>query len=259
MFYFFGFLKIFIKTIKRYDTEIEILIKKLQSQHYLGRHFDLTIENCELIFQKAEEFSLGNNFELGFLFETKLSPILEASIKEQHDILIDASKQRSKLELDDIISKQTDQSNANYEQNRKVQIEKLLNYLTQNELTDYFSEVDLHIIKVSTSSALQFSCGVLSFFCDCLRIYYQEISFCLVETVTKLFKLELKLYANFLTKNTNSKNNRIKKQDILNNVCCLEKVFLVIEKLYFKKTGVHSKYFLKLTEKFTKFKEDYFN
>ena len=47
------------------DTEIEILIKKLQSQHYLGRHFDLTIENCQLIFDKAQQFSGANNFEVG--------------------------------------------------------------------------------------------------------------------------------------------------------------------------------------------------
>jgi hypothetical protein len=53
------------------ETEIEILIKKLQSQHYLGRHFDLTIENCELIFAKAKQFS-EKNFEVKFLFETKL-------------------------------------------------------------------------------------------------------------------------------------------------------------------------------------------
>jgi len=46
------------------DTEIEILIKKLQSQHYLGRHFDLTIENSQLIFDKAREFSSANHFEV---------------------------------------------------------------------------------------------------------------------------------------------------------------------------------------------------
>ena len=48
------------------DTEIEILIKKLQSQHYLGRQFDLTIENCQLIFDKAKQFSESNNFEVIF-------------------------------------------------------------------------------------------------------------------------------------------------------------------------------------------------
>lgn len=106
------------------DTEIEILIKKLQSQHYLGRHFDLTIENCELIFQKAKQFSEMNNFELTFIFEAKLVPILDATIKEQYDILKDASIQRSKLELEDN-SKLANNTgiSANFEQNRQVQIE----------------------------------------------------------------------------------------------------------------------------------------
>lgn len=73
------------------DTEIEILIKKLQSQHYLGRHFDLTVENCELIFDKARKFS---EFDVRFWFETKLSPILEQKIAEQQGILVTASIQR---------------------------------------------------------------------------------------------------------------------------------------------------------------------
>jgi len=254
----------FSSYISWYDTEIEILIKKLQSQHYLGRHFDLTIENCELIFIKANQFSTANNFELTFLFETKLSGILEATIKEQHDILIDASIQRSKLELDDTV-KMNATSNANYEQNRLVQVDKLITDLTQrHKLNAYFSPADYEVIKASTSSALQFSCGVINFFCDCLRIYYQDINFCLVETITKLFKLELKLYFNYLSKHSSkeaadaTKSNRVKKQDIYTNVCCIEKIFLVIEKLYFKKTGVHIKFFVKLAEKFVKFKEDNF-
>lgn len=82
------------------DTEIEILITKLQSQHYLGRHFDVTIENSELIMAKAREFTDSNQFEVLFLVETKLKPVLEASLKDQLDILIDASSQRSKLELE---------------------------------------------------------------------------------------------------------------------------------------------------------------
>jgi hypothetical protein len=256
----------FSSYISWYDTEIEILIKKLQSQHYLGRHFDLTIENCELIFIKAKQFSISNNFELTFLFETKLASILEATILEQHDILIDASIQRSKLELDETI-KLTELSNANYEQNRKVQVDKLINLLlNKHKLGKYFTENDLNLMKTTTCSALQFSCGVLNFFCDCLRIYYQELSYCLVDTVTKLFKLELKLYSNYLNKNShkesltnsNSKSLRVKKQDIYNNVCCLEKIFLLIETLYFNKTGVHIKFFVKLAEKFIKFKEEHF-
>lgn len=247
-----------------YDTEIEILIKKLQSQHYLGRHFDLTIDNCELIFIKSKQFSSMNNFELTFLFESKLSPILEKTIREQHDILIDASIQRSKIELDDSL-KLTAQAKANYEQNRQVQIEKLITDLTQkHKLEDYFNEEDFINMRSCTSSALQFSCGVINFLCDCLRVYYQDISFCLVETITKLFKLELKLYSNYLLKNANrdkensNKNNRVKKEDIFHNVCCIEKIFLVCEKLYFNKTSVHSKFFVKLAEKFLAFKAENF-
>lgn len=82
------------------DTEIEIVIKKLQSQHYLGRHFDVTVENTELILAKASEFTQANGFEVVFLFQTKLTPVLETSVREQLDILIDASLQRSKLELE---------------------------------------------------------------------------------------------------------------------------------------------------------------
>lgn len=87
------------------DTEIEILVKKLQSQHYLGRHFDVTIENSELIMAKAKEFSSVNHFEVTFLVETKLTPVLETSIREQLEILIDASLQRSKLELENTSNK----------------------------------------------------------------------------------------------------------------------------------------------------------
>lgn len=82
------------------DTEIEILIKKLQSQHYLGRHFDVTVENGELILEKASEFTQANQFEVLFLVQTKLTPVLETSVREQLEILIDASLQRSKLELE---------------------------------------------------------------------------------------------------------------------------------------------------------------
>lgn len=244
-----------------YDTEIEILIKKLQSQHYLGRHFDLTIENCEIIFSKSKQFSSMNNFELTFLFESKLSPILEKTIREQHDILVEASKQRSKCELDDSI-KPTALSNSNYEQNRQVQVDKLMNDLTEKlKLGEYFTESEFETMRSCTSGALQFSCGVINFLCDCLRVYYQDISFCLVETITKLFKLELKLYSNYLSKNVNrmdGKSNRITKQDIFNNVCCIEKIFLVCEQLYFNKTGVHSKFFVKLAEKFSNFKAENF-
>jgi exocyst complex component 8 len=244
------------------DTEIEILLKKLQSQHYLGRHFDLTIENCQLIFDKAREFSSANHFEVNFLFETKLIPILEASIKEQHDILIDASVQRSKLELDGATS--------NTEQNRQVQIEKFLKNLEMSRgelsaeytLKSMFKETDLKLVESCTSSGVQFARGILNFFCDCLKVFYQEINFCLVETIVKLVKGELKIYKINLDIKPDTQNgkklNPMKKQDIYNNVCLMEAVFDVIQKLYFKQTSVNSKFFVKMAERIVKFKEENF-
>ena len=236
------------------DTEIEILIKKLQSQHYLGRHFDLTIENCDLIFVKASEFSLNNKFDVRFLFESKLSSILEATIKEQLHILVEASFQRTKLEFEGGITTN--------EQNRQIHIEKLTKDLNKHELLVNFNETELQVINASTSCALQFSRGVIDFFCDCLRVYYQDINFCIIETFTKLFKLELKIYAQHLKRNTKeneANKNRLKKDDILNNVCCIEKMASLVEMLYFNKTGVRSKNFLNLVEKFAKFKEENFS
>lgn len=242
------------------DTEIEILIKKLQSQHYLGRHFDLTIENCELIFEKAKEFSRVNNFELTFLFETKLVPILEATIKEQYDILKDASVQRSKLELEDNTKLASNTSHsANFEQNRKLQAEKLLKYLNEKDILDvYFKSDDqLNVIKSSTSSALQFSYGAVRFFCDCLRVYYQDVSYCVVETFTKLFKFELKLYRDYLESKRHSPASGLpKRQDVLFNISLIERMFLIVEHLYFAKTGVHSKIFQRVIDKFSKSKDD---
>ena len=239
------------------DTEIEILIKKLQSQHYLGRHFDLTIENSELVFDKAEQFSAANNFEVKFLFETKLGPILETSIKEQCDIIIDASLQRSKLELEE--------SPSNNELNRQVHITKLLKDLDQRSLMNYFSDAEIKMIHGCTSSAIQFARSVLSFFCDCQKVYYQDINFCVVETFTKLFKAELKIYTIHLTKNlgkaseaSGKQASRLKKQDVYNNVCFVEAVFGVVQKRYLEQTGISSKFFAKLAEKFAKFKEENF-
>jgi hypothetical protein len=239
------------------ETEIEILIKKLQSQHYLGRHFDLTIENCELIFVKAKQFS-DTNFEVKFLFESKLVPILESSIKEEREILIDASLQRSKLEMEERTS--------NNEQARQQQIDKLLRDLESRELKSYFDEKDINLMKTCTSSCIQFSRGVINFFSDCLRVHYQDINFFIVEAVSLLMKAELKIYQlqlNSKSLNNNNNNNdgsgakiKLKKQDIFNNIYFIEKVFNLIEKLYFEKTNVNSKFFVKLREKFNKTKEE---
>jgi hypothetical protein len=224
----------------------------------------LTIDNCELIFTKSRQFSSQHNFDLTFLFETKLGPILERTIREQHDILIDASLQRSKRELDDS-PKLSASGRANHEQNRQVQVDKLTSDLTQKlKLAEYLTDEDLANMRTCTSSALQFSAGVINFLCDCLRVYYQDISFCLVETITKLFKLELKLYQNYLSRQVAkergaaSSGSRVKKEDIWRNVCLIEKMFLVCERLYFNRTGFHSKFFVKLAEKFIAFKRENF-
>ena len=194
-----------------------------------------------------------------FLFETKLVSVLENSIKEQHDILIDASLQRSKLELEG--------TTTNTEQNRQVQIAKFLKDLDTRQLKDLFKEADLKLAQSCTSSAVQFSRGVLNFFCDCLKVYYQDVNFCLVETFVKLFKGELKIYKINLdikpdsvqkTDTGSKKLNPMKKQDIYNNICLMEAVFDVIQTLYFKQTGIKSKFFVKVAERIHKFKEENF-
>jgi hypothetical protein len=233
------------------DTEIEILIKKLESQHYLGRQFDLTIENCELIFMKAKEFT---EFEVKFLFETKLVQILEQAIREQLDILIDASIQRSKLELDD-----TGGNAANNEQTRVVHVQKLIKDIEGKGLLGggHFTERDIDLIKKCTITSLQFSRGALNFFFNCLRVYYQDINYKVVESFVKLFKAEIKIYGIYLNKSAQGATN-INKQDVQNNVWLIDRVFTVVEAFYFAKTGVHSKQFVKLVDKITKFKEENF-
>jgi hypothetical protein len=230
------------------DTEIEILIKKLQSQHYLGRHFDLTMENCQLIFAKCRQF---NDFETKFLFETKLSHILEGQIKEQLNILLEASMQRSKLELDE------NASLSNTEQTRQMHIQNLSKEIESKEQFRHdFSEKDLEQVKKCTLSAIQFTRGALDFFFHCSKVYYQEINFAIVESFVKLFKAELKIYKIFLNKN--SPTSKIKKQDIFNNVCLIEKVFCVVERMYAELTGVHAKHFVKLVDAIKNFKDENF-
>jgi hypothetical protein len=91
----------------------------LESQHYIGRQFSLTIENCELIFEKANLFS-QKHFEVKFLFEIKLCKIIEASIKEQQQIIYDSSTQRFKADdLGAILD-----TFFNNEQNKQIQIQK---------------------------------------------------------------------------------------------------------------------------------------
>lgn len=255
------------------DTEIEILIKKLQSQHYLGRHFDLTIENSELIFAKAKEFSDANSFDVKFLFETKLTPILDTSMKEQMAILIDASSQRYKLELEEHAA-----NKANIEHTRQLHINNLIKDLEAKDLLKYFkkkgkdestvtpSQVVADMLAKCSSATIQFARGLINFFHDCLRVYYQDINFTIVETFTKMFKAEMKIYINLMNRNSagqkngqNSSNStKLNREEIYNNVCVVEKIIAIVRMLYLTRTGIDCKYFANLTDKYSKFKQDNF-
>lgn len=229
------------------DTEIEILIKKLQSQHYLGRQFDITIENVQLIFLKAEEFLNTGNFDVKFMFEVKLNPIVEQCIKEQYEILIDASLQRSKLELEN--------STGNTEQNKQQQIDKFFQDVQLLDIKEKFSKFDFNLIKQCTSSAIQFARGTIVFFANCLRIYYQDINYFIVESFTKLFKAELKIYSSYVKKLSTI---RISKEEICNNILLVENVFKIIQEIYSETSGINSKHFSDVSDKIVKFKNDYF-
>jgi hypothetical protein len=236
------------------DTEVEILIRKLESQHYLGRQFVLTVENCELIFIKARQFS---EFDVRFLFETKLASIVEQAVREQLDILIDASIQRSKVELDDTGSA------AHNEQSRQVQLQTLLKDLETKQLVGagvatYFTDKDVELIRICTITALQFSRGALDFFANCMRVYYQDVSYRMVESLVKLFKAEIKIYGIYLSKSASGTASHINRQDVQNNVLLIERVFSVVEAMYFERTGVHAKQLVKLVDKIAKFKEENF-
>ena len=176
------------------DTEIELLIKKLQSQHYLGRHFDLTMENCELIFAKARDFS-ARSFDVRFLFETKLAPIIEATVRQELAILVEATHQRAKLELDE--------SAASIEPNRQMHAHKLIGELHEHvdACSAHFAldEATQQLVRACSSATIQFSRGLVNFLVECLRVYYQEVGFCIVEAVTVLFKTELKIYHGHLS------------------------------------------------------------
>lgn len=115
-----------------------------------------------------------------------------------------------------------------------------------------------------TSASIQFARGSLSFFVGCMRVYYQDINFLVVETFTKLFKAELKLYSMHLTGKSESNTattttaaagkNRLNKRDVYHNVCLVEKIFQIVRTLYKAKTDMESKYFNKLAEKYADFR-----
>lgn len=143
----------------------------------------------------------------------------------------------------------------------------------------HFQKSDLELFSKCSSASIQFARGSLNFFLDCMRVYYQDINYLIVETFTKLFKAELKLYTIHISKaasggggsvsNNNNNNNsdvnggkltkvnKLNKRDIFNNVSLVEKIYGIIRQVYAEKTGIESnKNFAKLAEKYSKFKEE---
>jgi hypothetical protein len=250
------------------DSEIEILIRKLESQHYIGSQFDLTIENCELMFERAEHFS-SSNFEVKYLFEIKLCPIIEKIIKEQKVILISASMQR--LKFDDFTQVNFTQNSA-AEQNKKTQIQNLikdfeLKNLLNNEERNVKNKVDLSKINFNfiNSSSIQFARTVINFFCDLLRIYYQDINYTIIEVVIEIFKGELKKFDKSiknlkeLQQSTSIEQiNKSRKSIEFNAKFVFENILPLIEVIYEEKALVKSKSFIKLREKYLKFRSDNF-
>lgn len=117
---------------------------------------------------------------------------------------------------------------------------------------------DIELLSKCTSASIQFARGSLNFFVGCMRVYYQDINFLVVETFTKLFKAELKLYTIHLSKSggggEQTGKNRISKRDVYYNVCLVERIFEIVRTIYLKKTGIESKYFTKLAEKYAEFR-----
>ena len=151
------------------------------------------------------------------------------------------------------------------DQNRQLHIENFLKDIELNQLKKYFESGDFELLSRCSSASIQFARGSLNFFVSCMRVYYQDINFLIVETITKLFKAELKLYNMHISKNLNNESgdkqqsksmNRLNKRDIFSNVCLAEKSFSIIRKVFLERTGIDSKFFIKLSEKFTKFKEE---
>ena len=279
------------------ETEIEILIRKLQSQHYIGRRFDLTIENCELIFDRASQFS---KFEVKFFFENKLREIIEKSIHEQKKILMDASIQRAKT-FDGNSQVNTHSQN---EQNRQTQLQKFLSDLDNRGfvvarvsngvktsaaaingssssnmlLTPNTNNTRLMAIRSPSPSmqtaehnmfdfnlntlnvsAIQFSRGILNFFCDLLRIYYQDINYTLNEAIVEMFKAELKIYSKKMQEQSSDPLWHKYKKSVENNLNFIfDHLLPLIERLYEEKTKIKSKNLTKLHERYIKYKNENF-
>jgi hypothetical protein len=192
------------------------------------------------------------------MFETKLISIIENTIENECNILINASSQRSKLEMDNL-------NNINSDQARQLQIEKFLADLESKKIKIFKTNADRDTLNSATTSAIQFCRSAINFFYDICRIYYQDINYCIIDTIAKLFKTELKTYTKTHmsnqkkgNKNVPSDKKLLTKEDIYSNICLIEKSFNLIETLYFEKTGIKSKFLSKVTDRYSKFRQDNF-
>lgn len=163
---------------------------------------------------------------------------------------------------------------ANNEQNRQSHIKKLINELEAKDMLapsnhtsiEKFNDKDIELIKKCTVTGLQFSRGVIDFFLSCMRVYYQDINYAIIESIVKLFKAEIKIYTIYLDKldkrgggnAANSTAASISKQDIYNNVCLVDRVMDAIVSIYGTKAGIHSNHFDKLKERMNTFKKNNF-
>jgi exocyst complex component 8 len=242
------------------ESEIDILIRKLESQHYIGSQFELTIDNCELIFDRAHEFS-QTNFEVKFLFETKLRPIIEKQIKAQKTLIIQASVGR--LKFDDFIQQSLSTNTSKIDQNKQAQLQNLIKDLEYRQLfTDSpkdkkkfcLAKINFDLLSAST---LQFSRSLINFIFELIRIYYQDINYSIIECLIEILKGELKKFEKTF-KNIDAslgadKLKLFKKSILFNLKFIFETLLPIIESIYEDKTKVKAKNFVKLYEKYSKF------
>jgi hypothetical protein len=143
------------------------------------------------------------------------------------------------------------------DQSRQLHIDNFLKDIELNKLKKHFEPSDIELLSHCSSASIQFARGSLNFFISCMRVYYQDINFLIVEAITKLFKAEIKLYNMGKSATDDKKQSKSpNKQAVLSNVYLVEKIFSIIRKVFLERTGVDCKYFIKLSEKLIKFKED---
>jgi hypothetical protein len=104
-----------------------------------------------------------------------------------------------------------------------------------------------------------------------LRIYYQDMNYSLIESIVEMYKIELKMYDKASknlselektngTPTTPAPSNLNKyKKSLENNLNFLfNHVLPLIERFYEEKTKIKSKNFLKLHERYAKYKNEHF-